>query len=60
MRDAENLIGSHVWSHQNDLTGVCSFFSLMVNMKLTNNNKNMKWYFLSVTLKDMSIEKVTT
>ena len=51
MRGSDILVGPHIWSCKNNLDGLCSFFSLSVNMtlKTTVNRKNGP--SLSVTLK---------
>ena len=45
MRDKEILIGSYIWSHQSDFSGVMFIFSLPVNITLKNNIKYIKWFF---------------
>ena len=60
MHDTDILIGWHVWSRQNDSSWIMFIFPLPVNMTLNNNSTYMEWFFISVTLKDLSNVKVTT
>ena len=59
MRDTEILMGPYVCSCQKDISWILLISSLSVNMTLKTTVKIYNRRFLSVTLKDMAIQKVT-
>ena len=61
MHNTYILIGPHVWSYQNDFSWMFFSFVLSQTIRYLKTIGDIGNYpFLSVTLKDMSILKVTT